>query len=113
SSSAQILHPEKFLAQPREEPREILWSDTAVLGKKPIADNVLGELGIRILITGWTDAETGEKGASGWRGDRYLVFDDGRHLVWRTRWQNNADAEKFVAAMQKCWAKRKAADPAR
>ena len=115
SSSAQILHPEKYLATPREEPVAISWSgnDTTALGKKPIDDNVLGELGVRILISEWLDAETAEKVAGGWRGDRYLVFDDGKNLVLRTRWKNGAAAEAFVVAIQQCWAKRRDADASR
>lgn len=75
SSSAQILHPEKYLAEPREEPVAIDFGDTAVSGRKPAADNVLGEIGIRILLAEWLAQEPRAKAAAdGWRGDRYLVY---------------------------------------
>jgi hypothetical protein len=106
SSSAQILHPEKYLAEPREEPVAIEWSDTTANGKEPIADNVLGELGVRILLSDWVDEATGQKAAAGWRGDRYLVFDDGNAVVWKTMWRSEESAGEFFRAAQKYLANR-------
>ena len=40
----------------------------------PTGDNVVGEMGMRILFAEWLDATTGERAAAGWRGDRYLYF---------------------------------------
>lgn len=96
SSTSQILHPEKFLANPREEPVRIdFGNDLTVNGEKPLADNVLGEMGIRIMLSECVDAKTVEQAASGWRGDRYLVFDKGDALVWKSVWANEADAGRF------------------
>ena len=98
SSTTQILHPEKFLAPTREEPLPVEWPVTEIDGQKPIADNVLGEFGIRVLLSQWVDSATGERAAAGWRGDRYLCFAKGDALVWKTLWHNAAEAEEFVAA---------------
>jgi len=101
TSSAQILHPEKYLAEPREEPVRVNFADTTANGKKPLADNVLGEMGIRIFLEKWGQAATAADSASGWRGDRYLVFGDGpdTELAWKTVWNSREDAEKFLRAL--------------
>lgn len=113
SSSAQILHPEKYLAQPREEPVQIEWAKTDAYGKKPIADNTLGEMGIRVLLSEWGDAAVAEKAAAGWRGDRYLCFDKGDALVWRSVWETPEEAGEFAAAMKAALAKRYGAESTR
>ncbi len=100
SSTAQILHPQKYLANPREEPITIEWADTKVKGAAPIGDNVVGEMGMRILFTEWLDAATGERAAAGWRGDRYLYFRPDA-LVWKTVWASAEEAAEFFAAEQK------------
>jgi hypothetical protein len=97
ASSSQILHPEKYFAH--EQPVRVEFGDTAVLGQKPLADNVLGEMGVRILFSEWIDDATGKAASQGWRGDRYLVYDDGRALVWRSAWASKEDAEKFRDAL--------------
>lgn len=104
SSTAQILHPEKYAAH--EEPIPIEWSDTEVLGHKPIADNLFGEFGIRVLLTEWIDAVTAEPVATGWRGDRYLVFDNGNALVWKTIWRGDEEAANFFRAAIRYLSKR-------
>lgn len=106
SSTAQILHPQKYLANPREEPIAIVWPETSVRGEKPIADNCVGEFGLRILFAEWLDATTAERAAAGWRGDRYLYFSGGQALVWKTVWATAADAAEFFAAQQQLLTKR-------
>ncbi len=96
-SSTQILHPDKYLAH--EEPIRIEWPDTAGSMGKPIDNNVLGEFGIRILLSQWVDDATGKSASEGWRGDRYLVYNDGRGLVWKTLWIDDAHAQKFRDAL--------------
>ena len=101
TSSSQILHPEKYYFEPREEPIPVEFGDTTVNGKKPLADNVLGEMGIRIFLEQWGEGATAADSAEGWRGDRYLVFGDGAgtDLAWKTVWDNNVDVEKFKNAL--------------
>ncbi|MEO7319429.1 MAG: hypothetical protein ABIZ56_10610 [Chthoniobacteraceae bacterium] len=107
TSTAQILHPEKFFRDPREEPTAIEWPDVMVNGKKPVADNVLGEMGMRIQIAQYTDDRTGEDAANGWRGDRYLCYESGRGFAWKSVWASEADAADFAAAQMKVIAARK------
>ena len=106
SSTAQILHPQKFLT--REEPTAIEWPDLKVQGETPIADNCVGEMGMRILFAEWLDAATGERAAAGWRGDRYLYFAGGQALVWKTAWASAQEAAEFFDAEKKLLEKRHA-----
>jgi hypothetical protein len=99
ASSAQILHPEKYFEH--EQPVRVEFGDTTVLGQKPLDDNVLGEMGIRILFSQYTDDATGKAASQGWRGDRYLVYDDGKALVWKTVWASEANAGEFKKALEK------------
>ena len=69
-------------------------------------DNVVGEMGIRILFAEWLDEATGERVGTGWRGDRYLVFDDGRALVWTSAWAGESEAAEFFSAETKLLQKR-------
>jgi len=98
TSTAQILHPQKYMATPREEPIAIAWAETKVKGEAPVGDNVVGEMGLRILFAEWLDAATGERAAAGWRGDRYLYFASGEALVWKTVWSSAEEAAEFFAA---------------
>ncbi len=107
SSTSQILHPEKFFREPREEPIAIEWPDVTVNGKLPTADNTLGEMGTRIQIAQYTDDKTGEDAANGWRGDRYVCYDSGQALAWKSVWASEADAAEFAAAEMKVIAARK------
>ena len=106
SSTAQILHPEKYLANPREEPIAIEWPNLKVLGHDPTADNTVGEMGTRILFTDALDASTGEQAATGWRGDRYLYYGDGEALAWKTVWASPQDATEFFDAEKRLLEKR-------
>jgi hypothetical protein len=104
ASTAQILHPEKYFAN--EQPLTVDWPNLEVLGEKPIVDNVLGEFGTRILLNDWTDTSTAENASRGWRGDRYLVFNKGKSLVWRMILDNPDSAGAFSAALKRMLAKR-------
>lgn len=82
TSTAEVLHPERFFAQPRVQPVAVAFPTTEILGQKPIADNVLGEFGLRQIFARW--APEAGAAAAGWRGDRYVVYGDARAsaYVW-------------------------------
>jgi hypothetical protein len=103
TSTSQILHPEKYLSEPREEPIRIEFGDTTVNGEKPLADNVLGEFGTRVWLSQRFDSIAAEAVSKSWRGDRYLVFDHGNALVWKTQWTNGVN---FYSMAQMCLEKR-------
>ncbi len=102
-STAQILHPEKYLAEPRELPVRIRFTDGGVFGQKPIFQNTLGEIGVQLLFTKWIDEETGSSIASGWRGDRYAVFNlgDASSVVWKSEWRNENEAQEFADGLRR------------
>jgi len=101
-STAQILHPEKYLEQPRENPIPVDFPNKIFQGQKPLADNVLGEMGCRVLFAQHMEEGDAEKVAAGWRGDRYLVYDQGNELVWKSVWSSRqaaSDVEHAIAGM--------------
>jgi hypothetical protein len=105
-SSAQILHPQKYFAH--EEPVRVIWPDTTALGQKPVCDNVLGEMGVRVLLSDWGQAGPANAVSAGWRGDRYLVFQDaaGTDLVWKSVWDSDGQALRFLETLKAAWSKR-------
>jgi hypothetical protein len=106
ASTSEILHPEKYLSAQREKPVRVAWARTEVEGHKPMADNVMGEFAIRVLLSQWVDEATGVQAAEGWRGDRYLCFANGDALIWKTLWNNRAETDEFVAAERAALQKR-------
>lgn len=93
ASTTQILHPEKYLAG--EEPLPVEWPALEWQGEKPLFDNVMGEFGVRVLLSEWGQSEFARRAADGWRGDRYLVFRKGNAVVWRSLWEDAAEATEF------------------
>jgi hypothetical protein len=101
ASSGQILHPERYLAQPPEAPVEVAWPATEFDGEKAEVNNVLGEIGVRIQLAEQIDEKEAERLAAQWRGDRYLSFLRHDALVWRTVWSSEAAAQEFLGGEQK------------
>lgn len=97
SSSAQILHVEKYLAKKPEEPLPIMWPAVELEGKPPATDNVVGEAGIRCLVTEWTGEAAALTAATGWRGDRYLSYENDT-LIWKSFWADDLEAREFFEA---------------
>ncbi len=101
ASTAEILHPERFLTQPRIAPISLTFPDTTVLGEKPLSDNVLGEFGLRQLFARWLpDDAAANAAAAGWRGDRYLVYGEAKSAgyVLRVACADEAGAAVLGAA---------------
>ncbi len=104
-SSAQILHPESYLANPPVTAQALVWPAEALAAAKPAVQNVLGEFGLRLLLE---EAVAGAKSdlstsdaehiASGWRGDHYLYFNQGDILLWKTAWSTESAANRFLEA---------------
>ncbi len=101
SSSSQVLHPELYLSEPREEPVEIHLPNPVIDGQKPAEDNVLGEFGTRQLFAERLhDKARAEEAAAGWRGDRYLVYQSpaGTSYGWKVACRDRTSATKFYEA---------------
>ena len=105
-STEQVLHPEKYFAEKRDEPKAV---DLAMKlpGWKEVHTDVLGELVVRTLLRGYLDDAAANAAASGWGGDRYRAFQRekglkkgarGTMVVLRSTWDTEADAKEFAAA---------------
>jgi hypothetical protein len=110
SSTEQILHPEKFYGDQRDEPMELLLPDFAsAFGEgakvEELYENTLGEFNVVLLLRALgANKAAAAKAAAGWDGDRFEGFEteDGRVvLVWLTTWDSEAEAQEFEAAYRK------------
>lgn len=103
ASTEQILHPDKYVAN--ERPIDVTVPDySAALGAgwSPVETNDMGELGVRILLSGQSESKAdANRAAAGWGGDEYRVWGKGDQtvLVWRTAWDTGTDADQFTSAM--------------
>lgn len=102
-STEQILHPEKYLEKPRDEPIAVsLPPLTTTLGAGwTFADtDTMGEFDLRELlqINSVDDPDAWE----GWGGGRYDLYQKGDTslLLLQTRWDTARDAAEFNTAMQ-------------
>lgn len=96
-STEQILHPQKFRAEPDYPTLVELGDLDPGEGWRELGRNVLGEFQIRVMLR----RQRGEVAAEGWDGDRYAVFEgpDGKlALVWLTTWDGEDDAREFAKA---------------
>lgn len=101
SSTGEILHPERYLAQPREQPVVVEMAVTTALGMEPVMDNVLGEFTLEQVLELWLkDKARATRLAGAWRGDRVLVYGDhnAHHCVCRTVWRDAAAAREYCQA---------------
>lgn len=93
-STEQILHPEKFRAEP-DHPTTIDLGAVAPGGEwKELGRNVLGEMQLSVLLRN----HGGKSAAAGWDGDCYAVFENPAHdlaLVWLSTWDSEKDAAEF------------------
>ncbi len=89
SSTAEVLHPDLYLAEPPFAPEDV---------EAPATGDAAGEFGINALLATQLDPFAARDAADGWAGDRYVVDDDNTY-VWTTRWRTAEDAEQFAAAI--------------
>ena len=101
ASTSLILHPERFLDNPSEQPAAVEFPDATLLGEHPLDDNVLGEFGVRQWLLTWLKNDTQATAtAAGWKADRYLVYGgtQAASYVWETVWRSSGEAVAFGAA---------------
>lgn len=102
TSTEQLLHPEKFLAQ---EPPLVV----ALPAPPPHAPelqerfhDVMGEQTLRLLFEEWLPAGTAAEAAADWGGDRLTVFSDEARqrwaIGWHLRFDSTAAAERALLA---------------
>lgn len=106
ASTAEIMHPERFIARTGETPGEVKFRAVSLLGAEPIGNNVLGEFGARQWLGKWLrDDNAAGRVAAGWIADRYLVYGDAKasSYVWKTVWSSQPAAAAFADAAAQCW----------
>jgi hypothetical protein len=101
SSTQQVLHPELFLKN-RRDPVKIELLPLPAPQWRRIGNNVLGELGMQLLLQSAVPPGEMEAATRGWNGDRYQVYERGTNgptgLVWVSVWHTPEDAGRFAAA---------------
>ncbi len=102
-STAEILHAEQlYAATPPFAPVAVTFADTTVNGTAALFTNVAGEAGAYFLVRKWFGVDESETATVGWAGDRYVVWpgskEHGDHVLWRSVWTTEKDAEEFFAA---------------
>jgi hypothetical protein len=102
-STEQILHPEKYLEIPRDEPRTVLLPDLREdLGEdwRLVTQDVLGELVLRAHLDHYLkDSEEAVAVAGGWDGDLAALWEDqegNQILVMSSAWDSTAEATAFA-----------------
>ena len=102
TTTAQVLHPEKYFVQ-RERP--LRFFPAALFRRfdnRPIVEQSLGELLIRALL-GSEHAPAAAETAAAWRGDQLFSFqnDHGLDVFWFSSWSHETRAGEFVEAYRK------------
>ena len=99
-SSAQILHPERYLDR-REDPSAVPLPDLGPVlpaGSRLLLEDELGEIGVAEVLR---RSPAGLVDAPGWRGDRYLLWEvpsGPPMLVAIVQWHTEDQAAAFVLA---------------
>jgi hypothetical protein len=94
-STEQVLQPlERFITQPRDEPTELRFEETA--GWETVFENTMGAFETGLFLQ--ESLGTTLVAATGWDGDRYRVLrnEAGRALVWVSIWDDQASADRFA-----------------
>ena len=100
-STAQVLHPDLY-RQGQGAGLRVAPPPVADPALRRIADNVLGEFGIRTLLQEQVGAFQAQVAAAGWNGDRYHAYAATTNgpvtVAWTTAWATPEDATEFAEA---------------
>ncbi|MFW6074117.1 MAG: hypothetical protein ACOC9Y_00880 [Chloroflexota bacterium] len=104
SSTEQILHPEKYLDEERDEPMEVSTTDlTGTLGEgwETVTGDTIGEWDIGIMLDEM-GAENSTDAAAGWGGSEYTIYrsDSDALATLTTVWDTDEDRAEFLEALQ-------------
>ncbi len=107
-STAQIMHPEKYFAEPPVLPNEVTLQIPEGALSTPwqkLKRDVLGEFLLSVILQQFLPEDEARQSAAGWRGDRYELFEQetsGRLLlVCVTAWDTPAEAAEFFQSYKK------------
>jgi hypothetical protein len=110
-STEQILHPSAYFGK-RDNPTDITLPP--LIGVTPTYQNTLGEFETRLfLFEHLKDQNEAVRGASGWDGDRYELFNTagGRGIVWVLVWDSAVEASEFFDVLNQVVEKRYGVKP--
>jgi hypothetical protein len=106
-STEQILHPEKFF-ESRDNPVEVETPELSGAlpeGSSKIYEDTLGEWGLRRLLAVWMkDDSEASSAASGWAGDRLVIYKlPGGEMAgaFFTVWDSAPDADLFAGVFRR------------
>ncbi len=105
TSTEQVMHDDRVFGT-RDEPTVVTLP--APKGKV-IYENDLGEFETRLLFfEHLKDRDAAYRGAAGWDGDRYVLFESGKGegLAWVSVWDTSVDAAEFFDLMDTAILKR-------
>ena len=104
-SSAEILHPELYQADPPFQPVPVTFAEPVIAGQSPYFTNVAGEIGSYIALRSWLGVDEATVASEGWAGDRYAIWPGeegvGDHIFWKTVWRTEKDAQEFFDQMRR------------
>lgn len=106
-STEQVLHPERYLAEERDEPISVFVPDLeGVLGAGWAMGlrDTMGEFVLSLYVGQTLPEEAARDAAAGWAGDTFVVWEGARGSeervrVWRTMWDDTGDAAEFERAL--------------
>ena len=105
-STEQIIHPMAYFGR-RDKPTDITLP--SLIGVTPDYQNTLGEFETRLfLYQHLQDQNEAVRGASGWDGDRYELFNTagGQGIVWVTVWDSSLEGTEFFDLLNQAVEKR-------
>jgi hypothetical protein len=108
-STAQIIHPERYLER-RVDPVAVALPDLAAVlgGGRLVLDDVAGEFVLSAVLREGLGDDAAAL-AAGWRGDRYALWEDASGtaiLVSLSAWQDDAAATGFADAYARLLARK-------
>jgi hypothetical protein len=101
-STAQILHPERYLRH--QAPVTVTLGDRAAAlgeGWRESRRGVLGELDHRLILQQYVDSAVAARAAEGWAGNAFALYESDRGevaVLVRTRWDNPTEATEWQDA---------------
>jgi hypothetical protein len=104
-STAEVLHPEKYLAAKRENPPAVPIPGPPAPGARLLGSGARGEWGTGTALAGRISEARARAAAAGWSGDAFATYALPEESVelWETRWESESAARRFAAAARE-WA---------
>lgn len=106
-TTEQTLHLDKYEAHEKALAVPAIPSKKLGADFKVALDEVNGELGLRLMLQQWSNDETAITAASGWGGDRFVVFESGSGteksyaVAFYTKMDSKADADEYARVLSK------------